>query len=46
VIEEYKPEDDPELKIALAAIDQVEKTVYEIVLKICNGIYEKVLKKD
>jgi hypothetical protein len=46
VIEEYKPEDDSELKITRDTINQVEKTVDEIVLKICNDIYDEVLKKD
>lgn len=46
MIEEYQPKDNIELKIVLAAIDQVEKTMDEVVLKICNYICDKVLKED
>lgn len=46
VIEEYRPEDDLELKDALAIINQVEKTVDKVVLKIYNDIHEEVLKED
>ena len=46
MIEEYRPEDDLELKDALAIINQVEKTVDKVVLKIYNDIHEEVLKED
>jgi hypothetical protein len=46
VIEEYQPEDDLELKDALAIIKQVEKTMDNVVLKICNDIYDEFLKED
>lgn len=46
MIEEYRPEDDLELKDALAIINQVKKNVDKVVLKICNDIYDEVLKED
>jgi hypothetical protein len=46
VIEKYWPKNDPDLKISLVAIDQVEKTMDKIVPKICNDIYDEVLKED
>lgn len=46
MIEEYKPKDDTKLKEALTLIDQMNKTIDEVVLKMCNEIADEVLKGD
>lgn len=46
MIEEYKPEDDTKIKEALTLVGQMNKTVDEVVLKMCNEIADAVLKGD
>lgn len=45
-IKEYRSEDDLELKVALASIDQAQKSVDEVILKICEDIYDEVMKEE
>jgi hypothetical protein len=44
-IQEYHPEDDLELKVALDVIDVLEKTMNDVVLKICEDIYDEVMRE-
>lgn len=44
-VEEYNPEEDEELKESLTLIDHMNKTLDEVVLKICNELLTKFWKK-
>jgi hypothetical protein len=46
IIEEYKPNDDLELQDALSLIDQVNKTIDKVILKICDDVADEVLKEN
>lgn len=46
--EEYNTaeDDDEELKETLAVIGQVNKTLDDVVLRICNEVADEVMKED
>jgi hypothetical protein len=45
-IEEYKPEEDEVLKKSVALVDHMNKTLDEIILKICNEVSDEIFKED
>jgi hypothetical protein len=44
IIEEYKPKEYEELKDSLSLIDIMNKTIDEVVLKICNDVADEGFK--
>lgn len=45
-IEEYKPKEDEVLKKSVALVDHMNKTLDEIILKICNEVSDEIFKED